>query len=86
MRTTVDLDPDVDARLRALARERGVPLRVVINEALREGVGPGLRRSVPYTLPSRPLGARHGVDLDKALTLAGSLEDEEIERKLDMRK
>ncbi len=37
MRTTIDLDPDVDARLRALARERGVPLRTVINDALRAG-------------------------------------------------
>jgi ribbon-helix-helix CopG family protein len=27
MRTTVTLDPDVDAKLRALARERGVSFR-----------------------------------------------------------
>ena len=87
MRTTIDLDPDVDARLRALARERGVPLRVVINEALRAGLHPA--RGVadePYTLPSRRLGVRPGIDLDKALALAGQIEDEEILRKLELRK
>lgn len=86
MRTTIDLDPDVDARLRALARERGVPLRTVINDALRAGSQPGAVDAAPYTLPSRRLGVRPGIDLDKALRLAGELEDDEIVRKLDLRK
>lgn len=88
MRTTVALDADVDARLQALARERGVPLRVVINDALRAGVNAAGRHSsdVPYRLPSRRLSARPGVNLDKALSLAGELEDDEISRKLDLRK
>ena len=86
MRTTIDLDPDVDARLRALARERGVPLRTVINDALRAGTQPGAGDAPPYTLPSRHLGVRPGIDLDKALRLAGEVEDDEIVRKLDLRK
>jgi hypothetical protein len=86
MRTTVDLDPDVDAHLRALARERGVSLRTVINDALRAGTRPGAVATPPYTLPSRRLGVRPGLDLDKALRLAGELEDDEIQRKLDLRK
>ena len=86
MRTTIDLDPDVDARLRALARERGVPLRTVINDALRTGTRPGAADAEPYTLPTRRLGVRPGVDLDKALGLAGELEDEETLRKLELRK
>jgi len=86
MRTTIDLDPDVDARLRALARERGVPLRTVINDALRAGLHTGAREAAPYTLPSRHLGVRPGIDLDKALRLAGELEDDEIVRKLALRK
>jgi hypothetical protein len=86
VRTTVDLDPDVDARLRALARERGVPLRTVINDALRAGTHPGADDATSYTLPSRRLGVRPGIDLDKALRLAGELEDDEIVRKLDLRK
>ena len=87
MRTTVDLDPDVDARLRALARERGVPLRVVINDALRAGLHPAAADDAPpYVLPSRRLGLRPGINVDKALALAGELEDEEILRKLELRK
>jgi hypothetical protein len=34
VRTTVDLDPDIDAR------ECGVPLGVVLNDALRAGLHP----------------------------------------------
>ncbi|MDQ3782892.1 MAG: ribbon-helix-helix domain-containing protein [Actinomycetota bacterium] len=86
MRTTIDLDPDVDARLRALARERGVPLRVVINDALRAGTRTNPGNDEAYTLPSYPLGVRPGIDLDKAFRLAGELEDVELARKLDLRK
>ena len=87
MRTTIDLDPDVDARLRALARERGLPLRTVINDALRAGTAPGPGgQQVPYRLPTRRLGVRPGINLDKALTLAHELEDDEIGRKLELRK
>lgn len=87
MRTTVDLDPEIDARLRAVARERGVSLREVINDALRAGLRPAPAGEVPpYTLPSRRLGLRPGVNVDKALALAGELEDEEILRKLELRK
>jgi hypothetical protein len=87
MRTTIDLDPDVDAALRALARERGVPLRTVVNDALRAGTQRScVGDAPPYVLPSRRLGVRPGIDLDKALRLAGQLEDDEVVRKLDVRK
>lgn len=85
-RTTVDLDPDVDARLRALARERGVPLRTVINEALRLGTGSVATDAPGYILPTRRLGVRPGIDLGRALALAGELEDDEVVRKLELRK
>lgn len=86
VRTTIDLDPDVDAKLRALARERGIPLRAVVNEALRAGVRHQAGGATPYTLRSRRLGVRPGIDLDKSLRLAGEFEDDEIVRKLDLRK
>ena len=73
MRTTVDLDPDVEAHLRALARERGVPFRTIVNEALRAGMHPSRARE-RYVLPSYDLGVREGIDLDKALPLAAQLE------------
>lgn len=71
--------------MRALARRRGVPLRVVINEALRASAHPATA-SMPYALPIRRLGVRPGVDVDKALALAATLEDEEIARRLELRK
>jgi predicted transcriptional regulator len=86
VRTTVDLDPDVDARLRAISRERGVPLRVVINDALRAALHPAARETTRYTVPTRRLGIKAGVDVDKALSLAAELEDDAISRKLELRK
>lgn len=86
MRTTVDLDPDVDARLRALARERRVPLRQVINEALRAATAPSVRAPERYVLPTRRLGLRPGVDVDKALALAAADEEVEVARRVELRK
>ena len=42
--------------------------------------------SAQYRTPSRALGPRPGLDLDKALDLAGEVEDAEIMRKLELRK
>lgn len=38
MRTTLTIDPDVAAMIEKERRERGVPLRDVVNEALRRGL------------------------------------------------
>jgi hypothetical protein len=88
MRTTVTLDPDVAAKLRALARERGVSFKEALNSALRRGLasGPRSERSRRYRLPSRRLGLRPGVDLEHALRMAGELDDAETVRKLELRK
>jgi hypothetical protein len=85
MRTTVTLDPDVEAKLRAAMRERGVSFKVALNDAVRAGfTGPPSARR--YRMPTGNLGVRPGVNLDKALRLAGELEDEEIIRKLELGK
>jgi predicted transcriptional regulator len=87
MRTTVTLDPDLAAKLRALARERGVPFKEVLNSALRRGLAhDAAGASAPYRLASRRLGLRPGIDLEHALRLAGELEDAETIRKLELRK
>jgi hypothetical protein len=85
MRTTVTLDPDVAAKLRETARERAVSFKVSLNDAVRAGLG-GRRESRPYRVPTRRLGARPGVELDKALALASQLEDAELLRKHELRK
>jgi hypothetical protein len=86
MRTTVTLDDDVAAAVQRLARERGLPFKQALNALLRVGLASGNTTSKPYAVPSRALDLRAGVDLDKALRLVGELEDEEIVRKLELRK
>ena len=86
MRTTVTLDSDLAAKLRALARERGVSFKEALNSALRRGLTTGGGSPRRYRLESRRLGLRPGVDLDHALRLAGELEDAETIRKLELRK
>lgn len=86
MRTTVTLDDDLAARLKQNARERGVSFKVALNQALRRGLAARGRGATRYRTPSRDLGLRPGVDLDKALRLAAELEDRELARELELRR
>ncbi|MDQ3991474.1 MAG: ribbon-helix-helix protein, CopG family [Actinomycetota bacterium] len=85
MRTTVAIDPDLEARLREMARERGISFKEALNTALRAGLA-ARSDARPYRLRPRPMGLRPGIDLDRALRLASALEDEETVRKLEQRK
>ncbi len=85
MRTTVTLDPDVVAALQRAARERGTSFKAVLNDAVRRGLG-GESAQRPYRTPSRDMGLRAGLDIDKALALAAADEDAEVLRKLALRK
>lgn len=84
MRTTVTLDPDVEAQLREAMRERGVSFKVAINDAVRAGLSSPAQVSRPYKMPTAPLGL--DINIDKALQIAGEMEDEEIIRKLELGK
>lgn len=86
MRTTVTLDDDVVATLRDLARERNISFKEALNTSVRLGTRASAGSSRAYRVPTRALGLRPGVNLDKALRLAGELEDAEIARKLELRK
>ena len=86
MRTTVDIDPDLAARLRAITHERDISLKEAINEALRAGLTPSAGAARRYKVRARPMRLRRGIDLDKALSIASAAEDEEIVRKLELRK
>jgi hypothetical protein len=81
MRTTVTLDPDVEAKLKATMRERGVSFKAALNDAVRAGLGAPSPVSRPYKMQTAPLGVR--IDIDKALRIAGEWEDEEILRKME---
>lgn len=85
MRTTVTLDPDVAALLDKVMRERGLTFKRAINDAIRAGLGAASRTSRrSWTTPST-MGTPV-VNLDKALTLAAELEDEELIRKVRLGK
>jgi hypothetical protein len=86
VRTTVTLDPDVAGKLKAIARERGISFKEALNRAVRAGLGAERRARRAFTQYSQPMGLRPGFNLDKALQLAGALEDEEIVRRLERRK
>ena len=84
MRTTITLDPDVDAAVRRLMRERGMSFKAAINEAIRSGIRP---RAVGAGYRTQPISmGAPSVPLDKALRLASDLEDDELIRKLSLRK
>jgi hypothetical protein len=84
MRTTVTLDPDTDAAVRKLMRERGLSFKEAVNAAIRAGAAPRAKRP-HFDTPTFAMGAP-SVSIDKALRLAADLEDEEIIRKLGLRK
>jgi len=86
MRTTVTLEPDVEALLKKLMEERGVSFKTAINQAVRDGLTQEGADHRPFETQSRSMGRHEGVDLTKALQLAGELEDEEILRKMSLRK
>lgn len=86
MRTTVTLDPDVAAKLREVAHESGISFKEALNSNVRRGLESTGAKPRRYRVRPRRLGARPGIDLDKALALAGELEDAEIVRKLSLRK
>jgi len=86
MRTTVTLDPDVANKIKAVARERGISFKEALNAAVRAGLGERRRAARAFKQRVRPMGLRTGFNLDKALQLAGALEDEEIVRRLERRK
>jgi hypothetical protein len=83
MRTTVTLEPDAEAIVRRLMRERGMTFKQAINEAIRGA--PRRARGGGFRTRTFDLGVSR-LPLDKALRLAADLEDEELIRKVAARK
>jgi Ribbon-helix-helix protein, copG family len=77
MRTTVTLDDDVAAKLKAEARRSGRPFKQTLNAALRRGlVRPATSDdSPPFRVRARDLGGlREGLSLDSASRLLDEIE------------
>jgi plasmid stability protein len=89
MRTTLTIDDDLARRLKQRAVDTGRAFKDVVNEALRSGLEQASMKPARRTYRADPVALgrpARGVDLDKALQLAGRLEDEELVRKQELRK
>jgi hypothetical protein len=84
VRTTVTLDPDVDALIREVMREQGIGFKEALNQAVRTGLSP--RRRVPFRQRTFALGFRPGIPYEKTLQLAAELESQELLRKAELGK
>jgi hypothetical protein len=77
MRTTLTLDDDVAAKLRAQSRRAGRPCRDIVNETLRIGLASqrSSTRLHPFTIAARDLGdLRPGLSLDNVAELIEQVE------------
>ncbi|MCP4660693.1 MAG: DUF2191 domain-containing protein [bacterium] len=89
MRTTLTLDDDIAAALKEAAYRTGKSFKEAVNETLRAGLAAFAAPPKPQRYRVKPAalgGVPPGIDLDKALHLAATLEDEGIARKLELRK
>jgi hypothetical protein len=88
MRTTLTIDDKLAAALKKRAFETGKSFKEVVNEALRAGLAsPTPLKAKPFKTKSFPMGGpMPGINLDKANQLAADLEDEELIRKMRLRK
>jgi hypothetical protein len=86
VRTTVTLESDVELLVKRRMRERDLSFKQAVNEAIREGLTSPAAECEPFRTKTYDMGLKPGVNLDKALQLAGELEDAEIVRKLRLGK
>jgi hypothetical protein len=79
MRTTLSIDDDVLDRAKALAAKLRRPFRMIINEALRAGLGqmeqPSKQR--PYKTEPHAMGPRSGRNIDNIQELLAQIEGED---------
>lgn len=89
MRTTLTIDDGIARALKELAHRSNKPFKQVVNETLRAGLSrrTELRQSRSYKVKPASLGGvLPGIDLDRALALADAIEDQELARKMQLRK
>lgn len=87
MRTTVRIDDDLMRELKQRAHQENVSLSHLINRELRRGLASTSKGKVRrrYREKTFALGSPT-VNLDKALSLAAALEDEEVIEEMARRK
>lgn len=86
MRTTITLDPDVQALINTAMKERGVSFKEALNSSVRAGLTRRTSSARTFVQKSFPMGSEQNFRWDKALEAASLIEDEELSRKLALRK
>jgi hypothetical protein len=86
VRTTVTIDADVENMIRTAMREWGVSFKVALNDAIRSGLTHHKPARRKFVQKSFAMGSEQNFRWDKALATADAIEDEELTRKLLMRK
>jgi hypothetical protein len=87
MRTTVTLDADVERLVRQVMRERSISFKEALNDAVRMGLNQKERaRPKRFQQKTFRMGAGQEFRWDKALAIADAIEDEELSRKMAIRK
>ena len=87
MRTTVTLDSDVERLIRDAMRERAISFKQALNDAARTGLrGKVRKRAGKFVQKTFRMGEGQEFRWDKALAVADSIEDDELNRKLSLRK
>jgi len=81
----VTLDPDVERMLRAAIRQRGISFKDALNEAIRTGLSRP-KSAARFQQKTFSMGGEQYFRWDKALATADAIEDEELVRKLSLRK
>jgi hypothetical protein len=76
VRTTLTLDDDVEAKLRAEARQSGKPFKQIVNRVLRLGLKAQSQAKAlpPFKVKTRDLGLRPGFDFDNIEELLEKIE------------
>ena len=86
MRTTITLEPDVQALIQTAMKERGISFKDALNSAVRLGLMQRKPRRTSFVQKSYRLGGDRNFRWDKALETAAAIEDEELGRKFSLRK
>ena len=84
MRTTLTIEPDVAQEIRQRMADKKLPLKRVVNDALRAGLSKtGKKERTPrFVVKPWPLGLKPGIDYDKLGQYLDQLDTEEFIRKM----
>ena len=84
MRTTLTIEPDVAQEIRQRMAEKKLPLKRVVNDALRLGLSKTSKkeRTTHFVVKPWPLGLKPGIDYDKLGQYLDQLDTEEFIRKM----